>query len=82
MSSDIIGKTLSIITKAESRYQGILVEVDTVKKIMSVKNVKQFGTEGRRNGVSEIPANEGVIALVKFKVELIKEFNVVDDLPE
>jgi len=78
MSTDIIGKTLSIITKAESRYEGTLVEVDTAKKTMSVKNVKNMGTEGRRNGVGEIAATENILGMVKFKVELIKEFNIVE----
>jgi hypothetical protein len=44
---------------------------------MSLKNVKNMGTEGRRNGVNEIPPNDAVLGMVKFKVELIKEFNIV-----
>lgn len=77
MSSEIIGQTLSLITKAESRYQGTLLEVDTVKKTMSLKNVRNMGTEGRRNGVNEIAATDSILGMVKFKVELIKEFNIV-----
>lgn len=53
-SNDIIGSYLSLITKAESRYEGTLYEVDRVQKTMSLKNVKSFGTEGRRNGENEI----------------------------
>jgi protein LSM14 len=49
-SSKILGSYISLITKAESRYEGILTEVDREKKTMSLKNVKQFGTEGRRDG--------------------------------
>ena len=52
-NSKIIGSYLSLITKAESRYEGTLVEVDRVKKTMSLKNVKNMGTEGRRNGTNE-----------------------------
>lgn len=50
MSDKIIGSYISLITKAESRYEGILTDVDKVKKTMSLKNVKGYGTEGRRNG--------------------------------
>ena len=52
----------------------MLVEVDRVKKIMSLKNVKNLGTEGRRNGENEIAPQDGVLGLVKFRVELIKNF--------
>ena len=77
MSSEIIGQTLSLITKAESRYVGTLVQVDTTNKTMSLKHVKNMGTEGRRNQVNEIPPSDSLLGMVKFKVELIKEFNIV-----
>jgi len=67
------------VTKAESRFQGILVEVDTTKKTMSLKNVKNMGTEGRRNGVNEIPPGDNNTGMIKFKVELIKEFNIIHE---
>lgn len=54
MNSDLIGKTISVITKQLSRYQGSLVDFDTAKKTMTLKNVQSFGTEGRRNGENEI----------------------------
>ena len=76
--SQIIGSYISLITKAESRYEGILTEVDKVKKTMSLKNVKGFGTEGRRNGVNEIPPNDSVLGTVKFRVDLVKTFEIID----
>lgn len=51
--------------------------MDTAAKTMSLKNVQSFGTEGRRNGVNEVAASENILGMVKFKVELIKEFNIV-----
>ena len=56
--NDIIGQKISLITKAGSRYEGTLVEVDREKKTMSLRGVKQMGTEGRRNGVNEIPPQD------------------------
>lgn len=67
-----------MITKAESRYEGILTEVDKVKKTMSLKNVKGFGTEGRRDGVNEIPPNDAVLGTVKFRVDLVKTFEIIE----
>jgi hypothetical protein len=60
-SNDIIGSYLSLITKAESRYEGTLFEVDRQNKTMSLKNVKNFGTEGRRNGENELPKSDSII---------------------
>jgi len=54
-----------------------LIDVDREKKIMSLRNVSQKGTEGRRNGENEIPPNDTILGMVKFKVELIKEFNII-----
>jgi protein LSM14 len=69
---------LSLITKAESRYEGTLFEVDRVNKTMSLKNVKNYGTEGRRNGENEIPKSDPIIASVKFRVDLIKTFKIIE----
>ena len=82
MNKEIIGKTLAIITKQQSKYQGTLVDFDTVKKTMTLKDVKQLGTEGRRNGVNEIPAKDGIVSQIKFKVELIQEFDIVQEQQE
>jgi protein LSM14 len=51
------------------RYEGVLKEVDPVKKSMTLINVTSFGTEGRRNGVNEIPVLENEIEGVQFKVD-------------
>ena len=61
MSEEVIGKTLSLITKAEVRYQGTLLEVDKEKKTMTFKNVKNFGSEGRRDGVNEVPGSDTLL---------------------
>ncbi len=45
---------------------------------MNLKDVKSFGTEGRRDGKSEIPAHENVIPSVVFKVGHIKDFKIIE----
>lgn len=77
-SNQIIGKEMWLITKAEVRYEGVLYEVDRVNKTMSLKQVRNMGTEGRRNGVNEMPGDEKVLGNVKFRVDLIKNFKVVE----
>ena len=45
---------------------------------MSLRQVKNMGTEGRRQGQNELPADEKVLGNVKFRVDLIKTFKIVD----
>lgn len=45
---------------------------------MHLQNVKSFGSEGRRGGNGEIPAHENEIASVIFKVDLIKDFKILN----
>ena len=67
-----------LITKAEVRYEGVLFEVDRVNKTMSLKQVKNMGTEGRRNGTNELPGDDKILGNVKFRVDLIKTFKIVE----
>ena len=86
MNSDkLVGSIISLITNAGVRYGGSLVKVDGTERSMNLKDVQSYGTEGRRNGVNEIPAHENVIPSVVFKVDHIKDFQIVkrpEDLEE
>ncbi len=68
-SSNILGSIISLVTNAQVRYQGVLTEVNPTEKSMTLENVKSMGSEGRRQGVNEIPASEAELKIVKFKVE-------------
>ena len=45
---------------------------------MSLKNVRNMGTEGRRGGENELPATDNILGMVKFRVELIKTFEIIE----
>ena len=45
---------------------------------MRLINVKSFGSEGRRQGSNEIPPTEGEIPEALFKVDHIKDFNIIE----
>ena len=45
---------------------------------MSLKDVKNMGTEGRRNGVNELPPSESILGMVKFRVDLVKTFKIIE----
>ena len=71
-----------LITKADVRYEGILYEVDRVNKTMSLKEVKNMGTEGRRDGQNELQSDDKVLGNVKFRVDLIKTFKIIENGPD
>ena len=52
--------------------------MDPVNKAMTLIKVKSMGTEGRRNGVNEILGNDNEINEVIFKVDLIKDFKIIE----
>ena len=72
-----MGSKISLLTNAQVRYEGILSEVDPLKKSMTLINVKSFGTEGRRNNINEIPVIDNEISQVQFKVDQIKDFKII-----
>jgi protein LSM14 len=76
-SGSILGSKISLITNALVRYEGILSEVDPIKKSMTLISVRSFGTEGRRNGVNEINMIDSEIPQVQFKVDQIKDFKII-----
>jgi len=45
---------------------------------MSLKNVHSMGTEGRREGENELPATDNILGMVKFRVDLIKTFEIIE----
>jgi protein LSM14 len=49
---------IQLITNAHVRYEGTLMEVDKTERSMKLKDVRSFGTEGRRNGVNEVDPSD------------------------
>lgn len=64
-----------MITKAEVRYEGTVVKLDKVERAMHLKEVRSYGSEGRKivNGEKEVPARDDVIGSVIFKIELVRD---------
>ena len=76
-----LGSRIVLISKSEIRYEGTLYTIDTGNSTVALQNVRSFGTEGRRNGVKEIPPNDTVTGTVKFRVDLIKDIKIVKEAP-
>jgi len=62
---------MSLITKAEHRFEGVLFEVDRVNKNISLNQVKSMGAVRRRNDPQELPTDKNVYPNVKFRIDFI-----------
>ncbi|QLG73619.1 hypothetical protein HG535_0F01300 [Zygotorulaspora mrakii] len=77
--SQYIGKTISLISVTDNRYIGLLEDVDSDKGTVTLREVRCFGTEGRRNwGPEEIFPTPTVYKSVKFNGNEVKDLSILD----
>ncbi|KAG7252452.1 hypothetical protein CRUP_031043 [Coryphaenoides rupestris] len=74
-----IGSKISLISKAQIRYEGILSSVDTEKSTVALAKVKSYGTEGRHTD-RPIPPKDDVYEYIIFRGSDIKDITV-DAMP-
>ncbi|KAJ3244011.1 hypothetical protein HDU78_011586 [Chytriomyces hyalinus] len=73
-----IGATISLISKSDIRYIGILHSINQVESTVALENVRSLGTEGRKlNSVDEIAASAHVFEFIVFRGSDIKDLQVV-----
>lgn len=75
-----LGCTLSLISKANIRYEGILKGIDTDACTLTLNNVQSFGTEDRTEKV--IPPTPGTYDLIIFNGHDIQDVQVVEKADE
>ncbi|CCF57227.1 hypothetical protein KAFR_0C02340 [Kazachstania africana CBS 2517] len=77
--SQYIGKTISLISVTDNRYVGLLENIDSEKGTVTLRDVRCFGTEGRKNwGPDEIYPNPTVYQSVKFNGNDVKDLNILE----
>ncbi|OTA65424.1 hypothetical protein K449DRAFT_421083 [Hypoxylon sp. EC38] len=75
--SEFLGSRISLISKSDIRYSGILHEINSEESTVSLENVKSFGTEGRKgNPDEEIAPSDQVYEYIVFRGSDVKDLRI------
>ncbi|GAA5873203.1 hypothetical protein JCM1840_005599 [Sporobolomyces johnsonii] len=77
MAQQFIGSLISLISKSDIRYQGVLHSIDPQAATVSLEKVRSLGTEGRKaNPAEEVPASENVYDFIVFRASDVKDLQI------
>ncbi|KAI3319080.1 hypothetical protein HD806DRAFT_539464 [Xylariaceae sp. AK1471] len=75
--SEFLGSRISLISKSDIRYSGVLHEINSEESTVSLENVKSYGTEGRRGNPSdEVAASDQIYEYIVFRGSDVKDLRI------
>ncbi|KAK8086631.1 hypothetical protein PG994_001605 [Apiospora phragmitis] len=75
--SEFLGSRISLISKSDIRYSGILHEINAEESTVSLENVRSYGTEGRRGQPEEeLAASDQVYEYIVFRGSDVKDLRI------
>ncbi|KAF9913899.1 hypothetical protein BX616_009364 [Lobosporangium transversale] len=79
MSGGYIGSKISLISRSDIRYVGILHHLNPTDSTVALEQVKSYGTEGRRgNPAEEVPPNDNIFDYIVFRGSDVKDLHVCE----